>query len=76
MARLIVYKSDLCFHCKQLVPVIKRNAKARGDKVTVRDIDKCHTDECNSVNFIPTLVRDGKELSEAQVKPYLKGAGK
>lgn len=76
MANVTIYKSDGCGHCKQLVPVIKRNAKARGDKVTVKDIDRCHTDDCNSVAFTPLVVRNGKELSEAQLRPYLKGAGK
>ena len=72
MAKLTIYKSNECGACKQMVPVIKRNAKARGDKVTVKDIDKCTSKECREIAFTPTVLRDGKELSGAELERYLK----
>ena len=72
MARLTIYKSDQCLPCRQMVPVIKRNAKARGDKVTVKDIDKCSSKECEKVAYTPLIMRDGKELSGAELEGYLK----
>ena len=72
MARLVVYKSDSCEPCRQMVPLIKRNAKARGDKVKIIDLEKCSTKECQAVNYTPTILRDGKELSGAELEKYLK----
>lgn len=72
MAKLTIYKSDQCLPCRQMVPVIKRNAKARGDKVTVRDIDKCSTKECEAVAYTPTVLKDGRELSGTELEAYLK----
>lgn len=72
MAKLVVYASKQCDPCRQMVPVIKRNARARGDKVIVKDIDKCTSKECEKVNYTPTVLRDGKELSGAELERYLK----
>ena len=72
MARLVIYKSNSCGACKQMVPVIKRNAKALGDKVKIIDIDSCKSKECNSISLTPTVLRDGKELSGAELEAYLK----
>lgn len=72
MAKLTIYASNQCEPCRQMVPVIKRNAKARGDKVTVKDIDKCSTKECLAISLTPTVLRDGKELSSAELEKYLK----
>ena len=55
-----------------MVPKIKRNAKARGDTVKTIDIDKCHSEECEKVGYTPTVLRDGKELSESELERYLK----
>jgi hypothetical protein len=55
-----------------MLPIIKRNAKARGDKVTVKDIDKCNSKECREVGYTPTILRDGKELSGAELEGYMK----
>ena len=52
--------------------MIKRNAKARGDKVLVIDIDSCKSKDCNAISLTPTVVRDGKELSDAELEKYLK----
>ena len=72
MARLVIFKSEFCEPCRQMVPIIKRNAKARGDKVTVKDIDKCSSKECEKVGWTPFVVRDGKELSDAELEAYMK----
>lgn len=72
MARLTVYKSDSCGACKKLVPVIKRNAKARGDKVKIVDVDKCSSKECEKIAWTPALYIDSKELSGAELEGYLK----
>lgn len=72
MAKLTIYASNQCEPCRQMVPVIKRNARARGDKVKVVDIDHCHSKECLDVSMTPTVLRDGKELSEKEMERYLK----
>lgn len=72
MAKLTVYKSDQCGACKKLVPVIRRNARARGDKVKVVNVDNCSSEECKNIAFTPTVKRDGKELSDAELEKYLK----
>jgi thiol-disulfide isomerase/thioredoxin len=72
MARLTVYKSDQCGACKRIVPIIKKNAKARGDKVKIVDIDNCPSKECEKIAFTPTVLRDGKQLSDREMEALLK----
>jgi len=72
MAKLTVYKSEACGACKRIVPIIRRNARARGDKVTVKDIDKCSSQECERIAYTPTVLRDGKELRDSELEAYLK----
>ena len=72
MAKLTIYESDQCEACKRIVPIIKRNARARGDKVKVVDIEKCNSEECKKVAFTPTVLRDGKELKDSELEAYLK----
>jgi hypothetical protein len=55
-----------------MVPIIKRNAKARGDTVKTVDIDKCSSEECQAINYTPTILRDGRELSGAELEGYLR----
>jgi len=72
MAKLTIYKSDSCEACKQMVPIIKKNAKIRGDKVKVVDIDKCSSKECEAIEYTPTVLKDGKPVSGAELKRLLK----
>jgi hypothetical protein len=72
MAKLTVYKSEACGACKRIVPIIRRNARARGDKVTVKDIDKCSSKECEKLGYVPAIYRDGKELKDSELEAYLK----
>jgi len=72
MARLTIYKSDQCLPCKKLVPIIRKNARAKGDKVKVVDIDSCKSKECTEVSYTPTILRDGKKLKDSELEAYLK----
>ena len=70
MTKLTIYVSPSCDACKAWLPTIRKNAAKRGENVTVRDIAKCVSDECKGLEAVPSIIRNGKLLSDTEMKPY------
>ena len=70
MVNVTVYVSPHCDACRAWLPTIKRNAEKRGEKVVIRDIEKCRDEACKSLEVVPSIVRDGRVLSEKEMNTY------
>ena len=64
------YHSD-CEGCKELRPLVKRAAKMRGLVFKEINVEECETRFCNSLEFVPTVVLDGKKLSMKKMENFL-----
>lgn len=72
MAKLTVYYSNHCEGCKTLLPRLSEAAKKRGLKLEKINIEDCSSPDCNRVEFVPAVYRDGKELSDRELEGLLK----
>jgi len=73
--KIIVYKSDHCGVCAQVLPAIKELAKKKNISVKVIDVDACHTKECDAVKYTPLVKIDNREVSLEQLAQILKPEG-
>ena len=64
------YHKD-CEFCKDLRPLVKRAAKAKGLMFEQINVETCETRFCNSLEFVPTIVLSGKKLNKKQVEKFL-----
>ena len=64
------YHKD-CGFCKDLRPLVKRAAKAKGLGFEQINVEKCTTRFCNSLEFVPTVVVNDKKLNAKQVEKFL-----
>jgi len=55
----------------ELKPILKKVARSKGWKYTQKDIEKCKTKLCDSIEYVPALIVDGKRLNEKQIEAFL-----
>lgn len=66
-----VYVTEWCAACHTELPRIKREANKLGLQVEVVDVDRCdvkHRDTCSRIEFVPTLMYQGREISVEQLQ--------
>lgn len=71
MSSLVVYVTSWCEACKGELPKIRRSASRLGLTPQIVDVDRCpvnRKDECSKVEFVPTVMLDGKEISVRQLE--------
>ena len=64
------YHKD-CEGCKDLRPLVKKAAKAKGLKFEQINVESCETRFCNNLEFVPVLVLNGKKLSPKKIENFL-----
>lgn len=71
MSSLEVYIASWCRACKGELPKIRKSASKLGLTPTIIDVDRCpvnRKDECSKVEFVPTVMLDGREISVQQLE--------
>lgn len=71
MTTVTIYKSEACGVCHEVVPAVKALAKSRGANVRVVDVDQCHTDKCNRIEYTPYVEVDGRQVEVSQLERVL-----
>ena len=69
--KVTLYFHDMCGGCQELKPILKKTARSKGWKYTEKNIEKCKTKLCEDVEYVPTLVVDGKKLSENEMYAFI-----
>ena len=68
---LTVYTTSWCEACKTELPKIRQSASKLGLTPQIIDLDRCpvnRKDECSKVEWVPTIMLDGKEVSVQQLE--------
>ena len=71
MDKVIVYVTEWCGHCKSSLPQIRAVANRLGLRTEVVDLDRCPVNmksACDSVNFVPHIEYNGREVSLEQLE--------
>ena len=64
------YHKD-CDFCKDLRPLIKKAAKSKGLKFRQVNVETCETKFCDTLEYVPTVVLDGKKLNAKKIENFL-----
>ena len=65
------YYHEDCEGCKDLRPLVKRAAEMKGYKFKQINVEKCSTDFCEKMQYVPTIVLNDKKLNMKQVEKFL-----
>ena len=71
MSLLEVFVTSWCSACKTELPKIRKSASKLGLTPKIIDVDRCpvnRKDECAKVDFVPTVMLDGREISVQQLE--------
>lgn len=63
LKKIIIYASDDCPACAEVVPIIKKLAKKKKVPVKIVDVDKCGK-PCDWIKYVPLIKVDGKEVKD------------
>ena len=69
--KVTFYYHNDCDGCKELKPLIKKVAKAKGLKFKEINVEKCSTRFCDALTYVPAVVIDGKKLSINKIEKFL-----
>ena len=69
--KVTLYYHKDCYGCMKLKPILKKVARSKGWKYSARNIEKCNTKLCDSIEYVPTLIVDGKRLNENDLEAFL-----
>ena len=76
MPTVEIYIQRSCHACEVEVPRIIREANALGIDVRQVDIDQCPVNKqetCSSIEVVPTLMYQGREISLSDLKQIAEG---
>lgn len=76
MDNLTVYVNSNCGACHVQLPKIKEYSAKLGVSLEVVDIDRCpvkHKDKCSSLEWVPTLVYNGREIEVSDLEKMARG---
>lgn len=57
-----------CPSCERLLPAFRKAAKDKGITFKKVDIRKCTLEECRKAELVPTILIDGKRLSQVEME--------
>lgn len=72
MAKLTAFYADWCDSCHTILPKLKAYARRNGMSFEKIDIDKCSTETCDSVDYIPHILVDGQPVSDKKLEQMIK----
>lgn len=68
MTSLTFYYSDACEGCAELEPLVREAARRRGWSFRKVDVEECDTKLCSSMEYVPTVVKDGRKMGFGQLE--------
>ena len=73
MSKITAFYAPWCGSCHTVIPKVRAYAKRNGIAFEKIDVDKCTTDQCNRVDYVPHIMMDGHPISDAQLEKIING---
>jgi len=73
MPKITAFYADWCGNCHTIIPKLRAYAKRNGYKFEKINVDKCHTEACESVDYVPHVMVDGRPMSDAELGRIVDG---
>jgi len=71
MPKITAFYAPWCGSCHVVIPKVEAYARRNGISFEKIDVDKCHTETCNSVDFVPHILVDGHPISDAYLEKMI-----
>ena len=61
----------MCSRCMDLKPELKKTAKKKNWKYKEINVEHCRSKFCDSIEYVPIIVVDGKNLNEKEMYEFV-----
>ena len=73
MSKITAFYAPWCGNCHTILPKVEAYARRNGIAFEKINVEKCSTDQCNSVDAVPHILVDGRPMSDAQLGRIIDG---
>ena len=73
MSKITAYFAPWCGNCHTIIPKVKAYAKRNGIAFEKVNVDKCTTEVCESIGYVPHILMDGQPISDVQLERIVNG---
>ena len=74
MPKITAFYAPWCGNCEAILPKVKAYAKRNGMAFEKIDVDRCGTDQCDSIEYVPSILVDGRPMSDALLEKIIDGS--
>ena len=71
MSKITAFYAPWCDNCHTILPKVEAYARRNGMSFEKIDVDKCNTEQCNTVDFVPHVLVDGRPMSDSMLERIL-----
>ncbi len=71
---ITAFYAPWCGNCHVILPKVEAYARRKGYKFEKINLDKCKTETCDSVDYVPQILLDGRPMSDAQLERIIDGS--
>ena len=69
--KITAFYAPWCGSCHVVIPKVEAYARRNGMSFEKVDVDKCTTEQCDAVGYVPHIMIDGRPMSDAQLEKIL-----
>ena len=73
MSKITAFYAPWCGSCHVVIPKVEAYARRHGISFEKVDVDGCNTEQCNSVDYVPTILVDGRPMSDSMLERIIDG---
>ena len=73
MTKITAFYAPWCGTCHTILPKVEAYARRNGMMFEKVNVEQCKTDTCESVDFVPHILVDGRPMSDAQLERIIDG---
>jgi len=70
-SKITAFYAPWCGPCHDLLPKVKDYARRNGISYEEINVDKCDTEQCNVIEYVPSILVDGKPMSDSMLESIL-----
>ena len=73
MSKITAFHAPWCGPCHDLLPKVKAYAHRNGIAYEEINVDHCDTEQCNAIEYVPSIIIDGHPMSDNLLEKIING---
>ena len=73
MTKIVAFYAPWCDSCHTIIPKVEAYARRKGIAFEKINVDKCTTERCEAVGYVPQIMVDGRPMSDSMLERILDG---